>query len=412
MLQPLLLLKQSMEVAYDPDPLLLDGPHVAFTSLGQFLSKGRTKTSQVDQFEVVLGAPSTDSEFESESESILKVDVRFLFKRTKPRAESLSAQVMVRSAAGARWITLDLASEKALRRLSRFSSGLQVLNEHRDSLRHEVVWFEDNGEFTIISNTEALEWARTILHLPGHRGHRERRYPISKVTRDRAGGVSVVGPMTPYAASLLSEWKKQVRDRAAKESSKRRARESLAIVMDGLKRLGLSWKVAAVAANAAELELRVGRLPKPQQGGAQDFVDIADVGFGVSQVLPVLVALAAALPGQLVLIEQPELHLHPRGQLAMGRLLAEAAERGVIVVVETHSQLILRALQTVVARGELPSEDVGLHWFSRDPETGWSTVTLAELHDDGTFGDWPVDFPDVFAMADQDFIDAVFGDDE
>jgi len=140
-----------------------------------------------------------------------------------------------------------------------------------------------------------------------------------------------------------------------------------------------------------------------------DLVDIADVGFGASEVLPVLVALAAAEPGQVVLIEQPELHLHPSAQLAMGGLLADAAERGVLVVAETHSQLILRAIQTAVARGRLRPADVGLHWFSRDETTGWTTVSRADLHKDGTFGEWPVDFPDVYAMADEQFINAVFG---
>ena len=110
----------------------------------------------------------------------------------------------------------------------------------------------------------------------------------------------------------------------------------------------------------------------------------------------------------MVLIEQPEIHLHPRAQLAMGGVLAEAANRGVIVVVETHSPLLLRSIQTLVARRALTPDKVGLHWFTRDEITGWSTVALADLHEDGTFGDWPVDFPDVFAMADQAFIDAVF----
>jgi predicted ATPase len=122
----------------------------------------------------------------------------------------------------------------------------------------------------------------------------------------------------------------------------------------------------------------------------------------------VLVALVAAQPGQMVLVEQPELHLHPQAQLAMGRVIADAAQRGVLVVVETHSQLILRAIQTVVAQKKIAPESVGLHWFSRDEESGESKVVQADLQPDGTFGDWPVDFPDIFAMADKDFVDAVF----
>jgi predicted ATPase len=78
-----------------------------------------------------------------------------------------------------------------------------------------------------------------------------------------------------------------------------------------------------------QVELKVGRLPHGLQGGAHDLVSIADVGFGVSQALPVLVALLAAEPGQLVYVEQPEIHLHPSAQRALATVLSEAARRGV-----------------------------------------------------------------------------------
>ena len=55
-------------------------------------------------------------------------------------------------------------------------------------------------------------------------------------------------------------------------------------------------------------------------------VSIADVGFGVSQVLPVLVALIVAEPGRLVYLEQPELHLHPRAQVALAQVLSSCGE--------------------------------------------------------------------------------------
>ena len=105
--------------------------------------------------------------------------------------------------------------------------------------------------------------------------------------------------------------------------------------------LGLTWKVEARSVDDTRVELRVGRLStRPRKGGAKDLVSIADVGFGVSQTLPVVVALLAAGPGQMVFIEQPEIHLHPRAQVAMAALLAKAAQRGVRVVVETHSSLL------------------------------------------------------------------------
>src|SRR5205085_594068 len=139
------------------------------------------------------------------------------------------------------------------------------------------------------------------------------------------------------------------------------------------------WKVTATAVDDTQVELRVGRLSQPTRGGARDLVNIADVGFGVSQTLPVVVALRVARPGQLVYIEQPELHLHPRAQVALARLLANAANRGVRVVAETHSSLLLVGVQSLVAEEVLAPDKVKLHWFERDKKTGATEIRSADL---------------------------------
>jgi predicted ATPase len=172
----------------------------------------------------------------------------------------------------------------------------------------------------------------------------------------------------------------------------------------GLEFLGLTWAVEARQLDDASVELLVGRLP--QAGKRRDLVNIADVGFGVSQTLPVLVALLIAQPGQLVYLEQPEIHLHPRAQTAFATLLRRAAERGVQVVVETHSSLLIRGVQTLVAKGELSADKVALHWFARDIETGETTVTSATLDRYGSFGDWPEDFDEVNLRSDHDYLTA------
>ena len=148
------------------------------------------------------------------------------------------------------------------------------------------------------------------------------------------------------------------------------------------------------------------RMPQPKQGGARDLVSIADVGFGVSQTLPVVVALRAARPGQLVYIEQPEIHLHPRAQVAMARLLVSAATRGVRVVAETHSSLILLAVQTLVAEGVIAPNLVGLNWFVRDRKTGATRIETAELDEAGRFGDWPEDFDEIALKTESDYLSA------
>ena len=163
----------------------------------------------------------------------------------------------------------------------------------------------------------------------------------------------------------------------------------------------LTNQVRAKPIDATQIEILVGRLPVESE-----LVNIADVGFGVSQVLPVLVALLAAKPDQLVYLEEPELHLHPRAQQALATVLVDAANRGVRVVAETHSSILLLAVQTLVAEKKISPDKVMLHWFQQDAR-GATKVTSGEMDQLGAYGDWPEDFGEVEAAVDNRYLDAV-----
>jgi predicted ATPase len=228
-----------------------------------------------------------------------------------------------------------------------------------------------------------------LIHVPGLRGNPERTY-----SKTSAVGPSFPGTFHDYAASVISNW--QASDKAALEQ-----------LGAWLEALGLTWKVDARSVDDTRVELRVGRLLRSRRGGAHDMVNVADAGFGLSQVLPVLVALLAARPGQLVYLEQPEIHLHPRAQRRLAGVLAAAAQRGARLVVETHSALLLREIQTLVAKGHLAPDLVKLHWFKRNPEDGVTAMSTADLDQNGAFGDWPEDFDEVHLGAEKDYLDAV-----
>ncbi|MBC7907096.1 MAG: DUF3696 domain-containing protein [Rhodospirillaceae bacterium] len=117
------------------------------------------------------------------------------------------------------------------------------------------------------------------------------------------------------------------------------------------------------------------------------------VGFGLSYCLPVIVALVSAAPGALVLIENPEAHLHPAGQTAMGRLIAMVANAGVQVVVETHSDHVLDGIRIAVKRGHVSNDKVAIHYFSRG-ENGESVVSSPTIDPDGMIDEWPDGFFD------------------
>jgi len=230
------------------------------------------------------------------------------------------------------------------------------------------------------------EGIRTIIHVPGLRGNPVRTYKTT------AFGATFPGTFENYVASIISHWQVTQQER-------------LNQLEQMLAQLGLTWKVEAKPVEQTQVELRVGRLPRPL-AGKNGMVNIADVGFGVSQVLPVLVALLVASPGQMVYIEQPEIHLHPRAQATVANILIDAAKRGVRVVAETHSSLLLTAIQTQVARDKIAPDQVMLHWFQRDQD-GITQISSTELDETGAFGEWPVDFADVEMEVDSDYFAAV-----
>lgn len=140
-----------------------------------------------------------------------------------------------------------------------------------------------------------------------------------------------------------------------------------------------------------------------------------NVGFGISYSLPIIAAvlgLSAKAPtngwecqwgdgweqekvsrGVLLMIENPEAHLHPRGQTALGRLLALGAKCGVQVLVESHSDHLMDGIRIAVRDEELRAQDVQFHYFSRSTE-GETIVRTPELSADGKLDFWPEGFFD------------------
>ncbi len=127
-------------------------------------------------------------------------------------------------------------------------------------------------------------------------------------------------------------------------------------------------------------------------GGVES--SLADAGFGVSQALPVITMLLSAPAGSIVLLEQPELHLHPNAQSALADLLLYAAEqRGLQLIVESHSEHILRRLQRRVAEDnpEFANPENIKMYFCQTGEAG-SSIDEVEIDRFGQIANWPENF--------------------
>ncbi|MDB9517189.1 DUF3696 domain-containing protein [Roseofilum reptotaenium CS-1145] len=130
--------------------------------------------------------------------------------------------------------------------------------------------------------------------------------------------------------------------------------------------------------------------------GLSNLYRATNVGFGISYTLPIIVAILASKPGALILLENPEAHLHPKGQAKIGELLALAASCGIQVIVETHSDHILNGIRLTVHRGKLDPNDVQLHYFQRQEiDREFQTEVISPKMDrHGRIDNWPDGFFD------------------
>lgn len=118
-----------------------------------------------------------------------------------------------------------------------------------------------------------------------------------------------------------------------------------------------------------------------------------NVGFGLTYALPIVVACLTARPGGLVLLENPEAHLHPHGQTKMAQLAAAAAAHGAQLIVETHSDHVLNGMRLAVKQGLLAPEQAVVHYFRSTDGSGVEVIT-PRIDEDGQLDQWPQGFFD------------------
>ena len=371
-MQPILLMKQTLEAPYDAGSLLLNGSYVKFTSVEQLLSKS-----------------FNSDRFTFEIEINQKESLNNIFKKAEKRGIELVEMVH----RGEKEVTLSTSLiENEIKEIAP-----KILHDLYDQISSDsetkfIEWFivRDRCFLSIElrrNNLKALSYSKfksspsegfsrfiqKLIHVPSLRINLERTFPITGVN------FHFLGDFDKYVASLINTW--QTSDIA-----------KLQELNSCLTKLSLARKIESNLINDTQLELKVSRTIN-----GDDMVNIIDVGSGVSQVLPTLVALIASEPDQLVYLEEPEIHLHPRAQANLGEIIVDAANRGVRVVLETHSDLLLRRIQSLVAEDKISPEKTILHWFSRD-EDGFTQVTSTPLNATGGYGnpDFPLDFSDVF----------------
>ena len=403
--QPLLLLKQTLDAPFDPGPLKIDGPNVAFSWNKEMFTRVRDGGNQPG----------------------LKIGLEYLHEKESP--EKLTRRTLELEFRQPQHGPIEIAKETvsevhAQNGQETFNSLIFTQGDVPHPTIEDYAWLDPFlknemlapiGETSItvraepsrcfldlkilildgshISITHDVSFGcqlghllTGIIYIPGLRD------PASMRTYRRMPvGERFPGPLHPYLASIIHRWGP--------------VNSRLDALEQDLRTLELAGRVSARTVDDTALEVLVGRYTPGDEHDCPCLVSLADAGLGLSQVMPVLAALQVAQPHHLVVLEQPELHLHPRGIHKLAKVIVDAVNRGARIIMETHSELLLLGVQTMVAQGRLDPAQVSLNWFSLD-EQGHSLIHQADVEKDGSFGDWPVDFLDVEMSAQRQYLDA------
>ncbi|MGL6130964.1 MAG: DUF3696 domain-containing protein [Fusobacteriaceae bacterium] len=119
-----------------------------------------------------------------------------------------------------------------------------------------------------------------------------------------------------------------------------------------------------------------------------------NVGFGITYILPVIIAILKSKPGDIVIIENPEAHLHPTGQVKISKLFSLAAANGIQVILETHSDHILNGVRVSIKEKTIDFSNVKTYYFSKNLDDSLSEIENIEINENGKIEKWPVGFFD------------------
>lgn len=132
-----------------------------------------------------------------------------------------------------------------------------------------------------------------------------------------------------------------------------------------------------------------------EKGRTNSFKPI-NVGFGISYVLSIIVSLLVIKPNSILIIENPEAHIHPRGQAELGKLMALSASYGAQLFIETHSDHIINGIRVAVKNKLIPQKDVGFFYFTKktSKDEQFSELTEIKVDKNGELSTYPKDFLD------------------
>jgi predicted ATPase len=208
-----------------------------------------------------------------------------------------------------------------------------------------------------------------------------------------ASGRSAPARLYPRVSREVREWASPWESDLAKldsidpgaVSSLLKKRGNNSALQDLLKELGMARdaRLKDISAYHSSLEI--------QDFHTGEWSNLSDVGYGISQAMPILMACVSRSTGPLI-IEQPEIHLHPAAQGKVADVLLRTSSRRQVIL-ETHSEHIINKVRIAVASGEIPAKNVMIIYVDRT--ASGSQITQIPLKRNGDFArEWPLGFFD------------------
>ena len=261
----------------------------------------------------------------------------------------------------------------------------------------EMLTYYKNAWFTAQLNAAQEQFFSTISYLGPLREKGERHY---RWTGFAPASVGAKGKETILA--LLAS---RNQNRLYNYKPRQTLSNMETIVAKSLKEMGLieEFEIRKISEDRQDYDVKV------RARGSTTMTDIPDVGFGVSQILPVIVQLYYAPANSIIIMEQPELHLHPSAQSALADIMIAAISarenarpRNIQLIVETHSEHFLRRFQRRIAEKKLEEENFSAYFANNERAPAKLEPLTINLF--GEIENWPKNFfgdikGDIFAQT-------------
>jgi predicted ATPase len=157
-------------------------------------------------------------------------------------------------------------------------------------------------------------------------------------------------------------------------------------VNDWIRKFDFGWQINCTEITSGAYSIQLTRAE------GSPAVNLSDTGFGLSQILPIIVQCFFGRENDIIVMEQPEIHLNPRLQALLGDLFAVVASKGKAVVIETHSEHIILRLRRLIAEGTLKAEQVAVYYTDKNEDV--SSIKEIPISDNGHINPkmWPEKF--------------------